>query len=103
MSQFNPSMAAKKHVQYKDRREQAQATINQLLLFTRKEEGVKSQIRFLMKCKKHNVITKGLKSGFLSSISNFSKSGQRLCERFQRKLLHRILSDKHWLMEKFHR
>jgi len=41
MSQFNPSMAAKKHVQYKDRREQAQATINQLLLFTRKEEGVK--------------------------------------------------------------
>ena len=41
MSQFNSSMAAKKYVQYKVCREQAQATINQLLLFTRKEEGVK--------------------------------------------------------------
>ena len=66
-------------------------------------EGVKSQIRFLMKCKKHNIIPKGLKSGFLASISNFSQSGQRLCERFQKKLLHRILSDKHWLLEKFQR
>ena len=85
MSQINPSLAEKnQHVQYKYHREQAQAYINQLLLFTRKMEGVKSQIRFLMKCKKHNIIPKGLKSGFLASISNFSQSGQRLCERFQK-------------------
>ena len=90
MSQINPSLAEKKqHVQYKYRREQAQAYINQLLLFTRKMEGVKSQIRFLMKCKKHNIIPKGLKSGFLASISNFSQSGQRLCEHFQKKTLAR--------------
>ena len=54
-----------------------------------------------MKCKKHNIIPKGLRSNFLLSISRFSQSGQRLCERFQKKLLNRILSDKYWLMEKF--
>ena len=103
MSYINPSEAKNTYVQYKDRRAQAQATINQLLLYTKKKENVKSQIRFLMKCKKHNIIPKGLRSNFLSSISNFSQSGRRLCERFQKKLLHRILSDKHWLMEKFQR
>ena len=40
MSQLNPSMATKKHGQYKDRREQVQATINQLLLFTREKKKV---------------------------------------------------------------
>ena len=86
MSQINPSLAEKnQHVQYKYSREQAQTYVNQLLLFTRKSEGVKSQIRFLMKCKKQNVIPKGLKSDFLASISNFSQSGQRLCKHFQKK------------------
>ena len=56
-----------------------------------------------MECKKHNIfIPKGLSSNFLSSISNFSQSGRRLCERFQIKLLNRILSDKYWLMKKIH-
>ena len=56
-----------------------------------------------MKCKKHDIIPKGLKSNFLVSISRFSQSGQRLYERFQKNLLNRILSDKYWLMEKFRR
>ena len=103
MSEVNPSMAKKTNVQYKDRRGQVQATINHLLLYTKKKENVKSQIRFLMKCKKNGIIPQGLKSSFLLSISNFSQSGRRLCERFQKKLLNRILSDKYWLMEKFQR
>ena len=56
-----------------------------------------------MKCKKNGIIPKGLKSSFLLSISNFLQSERRLCERFQTKLLNRILSDKYWLMEKFQR
>ena len=49
MSNDDPSKAITNYVQYKDRRGQAQATINQLLLYMKKKENVKSQIRFLMK------------------------------------------------------
>ena len=55
MSNNDPSKAINNYVQYKDRRGQVQATINQLLLYMKKKENVKSQIRFLMKCKKHNM------------------------------------------------
>ena len=50
-----------------------------------------------MKCKKLNLIPNGLNHRFFLSISNFSQSGKRLCQRFQRKLLLRILLDKHWM------
>ena len=50
-----------------------------------------------------NLIPNGLNRRFFISISNFSQSGRRLCQRFQRKLLLRILSDKHWMLNKYDR
>ena len=87
--------------QYRFRREQAQATINQLLAVSKKITNTKAQIRFLIRCKKQNLIPNGLNRRFLTSISNFSQSGKRLCQCFQRKLLLRILSDKHWMLHKY--
>ena len=57
MSYINPSEAENKYVQYKYHRRRPQY---QLLLYTKKKEHVKSQITFLMKCKKHDIIPKGL-------------------------------------------
>ena len=85
----------KSFVHYRIHREQAQATINQLLAVSKKVTNIKAQINFLMRCKKLNLIPNGLNRRFFLSISNFSQSGKRLCQRFQRKLLLRILSDKH--------
>ena len=62
--------------QYRFRREQAQATINQLLAISKKITNTKAQIRFLMRCKKQNLIPNGLNRRFLTSISNFSQSGK---------------------------
>jgi len=87
--------------QYRFRREQAQATINKLLEISKRLINTKAQIRFLIRCKKHNLIPNGLNRRFLISISNFSQSGKRLCQRFQWKLLLRILSDKHWMLHKY--
>ena len=87
--------------QYRFRREQAQATINKLLEISKRLINTKAQIRFLIRCKKHNLIPNGLNRRFFISISSFSQSGRRLCQRFQRKLLLRILSDKHWMLRKY--
>ena len=53
---------------------------------------------------KHDILPKVWRVACLGQFSIWLlKSGQRLCEHFQKKFLHRILSDKHWLMEKFQR
>ena len=87
--------------QYRFCREQAQATINRLLALSKKVINTKAQIRFLIRCKKHKLIPNGLDRRFFTSISSFSQSGRRLCQRFQWKLLLRILSDKHWILHKY--
>ena len=86
---------------YSFRREQAQATINQLLAISKKLINTKAQIRFLIRCKKHKLIPNSLNRKLFISISNLSQSGKRLCQRIQWKLLSRILSDKHWMLHKY--
>ena len=74
---------------------------NKLLEISKRLINTKAQIRFLIRCKKHNLIPNGLNRRFFISISSFSQSGRRLCQRFQWKLLLRILSDKHWMLHKY--
>ena len=81
--------------------EQAQATKNKLLEVSKELINTKAQISFLIRCKKHSLIPDGLNHRFFIFISSFSQSGRRLCQRFQRKLLLRILPDKHWMLHKY--